>query len=109
MMTTHTVIIYHIQISGSTKKLYLIGCLYLNHQRRTMRNDDYFEIIKDGDHKTEHLIVTLECPKCGCRVEANSKSKKLKRDDEDCRITYSCECPCCGYTMFDIDRKSVRI
>lgn len=71
--------------------------------------DDYFKIIKDGDHKTEHLIVTLECSKCGCRVEANSKSKKLKRDDEDCRITYSCECPCCGYTMFDIDRKMVRV
>lgn len=71
--------------------------------------DDYFEIIKDGDHKTDHLIITLECPKCGCRVEANSKSKKLKMDEEECRRTYSCECPCCGYTMYDIDRKSVRI
>ena len=72
--------------------------------------DDYFEIIKDGDHKTEHLIITLECPKCGCRVEANSKSKKLKMNDaikEGCRATYSCECPCCGYIRYDIDRKMV--
>ena len=73
------------------------------------KTDDYFEIIKNGDHKTEHLIITLECPKCGCKVEANSKSKKLKRDVEECRITYSCECPCCNYTMYDIDRKTVRI
>lgn len=68
---------------------------------------NYFRIIKDGDRKTEYLIVTLECFKCGCKVEADSH--RLNRDDEECRVTYSCECPCCHETMFDVDRRTERV